>query len=132
MNGKARLAGFALCTVALVTVPSAGAASRSGSVVKVVDGDSVRVKVKGRTVKVDLLGIRAADDCGDSAAKLRSLLRRGAKVRFVADGSRRGAYVFRGSKLVNREMLAAGLAKLAPGASRLREGKRLVAAEKSA
>src|SRR5215210_4754271 len=129
MNGKARLAGLALCA-ALLAAP-ASAATRSGSVVKVLDGDSVRVKVGKKVVKVDLLGIKAADDCGDDpAGKLRSLLRKGTRVKLKSDGSRKGAYVYRGTRFINRDMLAAGMARLS--GSGLRESARLAAAQQAA
>jgi endonuclease YncB( thermonuclease family) len=110
--------------------PSASGATRTGKVFKVIDGDSVRVVVKKKTVTVNLLGIRADDGCiADAAtAKLRSLLKRKAKVRLVSDGSRKGAYVFRGTKLINREMLLLGLAEVS-NAGGLRQGALLTSAQ---
>lgn len=91
---KARLALVALCAAALAVTP-AGAASKTGTVVKVVDGDTVRVKVNGRTVTVNLSG-----GCPGATSKLRSLLPRGSRVRI------RGRRVYRGSRLINRSVRA--------------------------
>jgi endonuclease YncB( thermonuclease family) len=131
MKGLPPLVVLVLCALVAIS-PPASAATRTGKVAKVVDGDTIRVVIKRKTVKVDLLGISAANPCiaGDAAAKLRSLLRKGAKVRVVSDGSRKGAYVFKGTKMVNRELLVAGLATVS--GSGLRQGAVLLAAQEIA
>src|SRR5687768_9916170 len=105
MRSARRAVLIALC--ALSAAPAADAAARRAVVTGVVDGDTIRVG----TTAVDLLGVRAATGCGsDGAATLRALLPRGTKVRLVRERGRRGAYVFRGSVLVNRELVALGAA----------------------
>ena len=125
MPHRGRLA--TLCTLAGVTVLAAvagpvasahGATGRSATVVKVVDGDSVRVRLGRRTRTIDLVGVRAPRGGACFAARSRSALRRllprGARVR-VADERRiggRGRYVFRRGRLVNAAMLRAGAARV--------------------
>lgn len=122
MRNARRLVGV---LVFLAAVPQAHAAT----VQQVVDGDTVRL-TSGATV--DLLGIRAGTACGtDGAATLGALLPHGAKVRLVRDGRRRGAYVFRGSSFVNRELVEAGSATAARLRG-LRRARALRAAQRTA
>jgi endonuclease YncB( thermonuclease family) len=127
MRKEALLLGLVLFGMA-AGAPAAGAAT----VVRVVDGDTIRVKSGGRTAAVNLLGVRAGTACGtDGAATLGALLPRRAKVRLVRDGRRGGVYVFRGRSFVNRELVARGVATAA-GLRGLRRARALRAAQRTA
>jgi endonuclease YncB( thermonuclease family) len=112
------------------TVADAGAATKRGKVVRVVDGDSVRVKVGKRARTYGLLGVSAParQDCfgREARRRLKRLLPRRARVRLVTErgAGRRLAYVFRGRRLVNAAVLASGHAR-AHDLGGLRLGDRL-------
>ena len=123
---------------ALAVPAGTDAATSSGTVVGVRDGDTVRVRVAGVVRTVDLLGIRAASSgaCygrADARAELADLLPRGARVRLVTDPRHagRGRYVLRGSTFVNQSMVARGAAR-ASGSSALRRMASLRAAQRGA
>ena len=105
---------LALATLltALAVAPSAANAA-GATVVKVVDGDTVRIKENGRTRTVDLRGVDAPEkaDChGAEATKaLKRLLPRGARVQ-VRSGS-----VKRAGKLVNEALVRSGDARATGG-----------------
>jgi len=94
--------------------------SSNAKVVKVLDGDSVRVKLSktGSTGRIDLIGVKAPSGsacfASESTAALKKLLPVGAKITFrdelVVGG--RGRYVTRGAKFVNVEMLKSGSARV--------------------
>lgn len=102
---------------ALLTWPQSSTAAQSAVVVKVVDGDTVVVKVAGHRRTIDLLGVKAPSSgtcfSAQSRAKLKALLRRGARIRVARDTNRggRGRYVTKGGNLVNASMLRAGAAR---------------------
>jgi endonuclease YncB( thermonuclease family) len=94
--------------------------SSKAKVVKVLDGDSVRVKLAktGSTGRIDLVGVKAptgtACFASESTAALKKLLPVGAQITFrdeLAVGGR-GRYVTRGAKFVNAEMLKSGSARV--------------------
>ena len=105
---------LALATVltALAVAPSAANAA-GATVVKVVDGDTVRIKEDGRTRTVELRGVDAPEkaDChGAEAAKaLKRLLPRGARVQ-VRNGS-----IKRAGKRVNEALVRSGDARATGG-----------------
>src|SRR5688572_25656197 len=82
------------------------------TVVKVVDGNTVKVREKSKTRSVDLLGLEIPA-CHAAAARgeLRKLLPAKARVRLVKDGTKKGRYVYRGSTFVNAALLRAGAAQ---------------------
>jgi endonuclease YncB( thermonuclease family) len=125
---------FALATLLLLLAPAGASAAE---VSKVVDGDTVKVRSGDRVRTVQLLGVDApeAGACGAAAAKkaLAGLLPRGATVKVkddtAVDGT--GRYVFRGKRLINAALLAAGHARVA-GADELKQRDKLVSAEQGA
>src|SRR4051812_4756982 len=122
-------AAVVVVAVALLA-PAADAATTRAKVVRVVDGDTVRVSVAGTARTVRLLGVDSpvGSDCfaAEAATALRRMLPRGAAVRLTTDGRRRGVYVQRAGSLVNASMLAGGFAT-ADQVARLRHGNRLSA-----
>lgn len=118
------------CAAVLVFPAAATAKTMRGKVVRVTDGDSVRVKTGKRTRTYGLLGVRAParGDCfaRESKRRLRKLLPRRARVRLVTEkgAGRRRAYVFRRRSFVNAAMLASGHAR-PDGTVELRRGARL-------
>jgi micrococcal nuclease len=145
---RLRQVGFVLApgaiAVAALLLGAAGtavAAPASGTVVRIVDGDTLRVRSAGRSRTVELLGVdapelrgAAARSCRGAAAKraLSRLLPKGAVVRLTTDakGPRAGRYVQRAGKLINLSVLSAGNAR-ATGAAGLKLESRLVAAERA-
>jgi len=110
-------AASALAATATAT-PAYSAPLRSGTVVKVVDGDTLRVRGAGGTGTVDLVGVRApargACFGAQSVAGLRRLLPVGSRVRLVDERAvrGRGRYILKGRRLVNAAVLRAGAARL--------------------
>jgi len=122
---------------ALAAAAPAGAVTQRGNVARVVDGDTVRVRIAGRVRTFDLLGVNAPDGRQCFAVRARSALRRllplGASVRVQNDPRRRsrGRYVFRRATFVNAAMLRAGNARRA-SVSRLSRAVALRAANNAA
>ena len=105
---------LALATLLTALAVAPGTANAAGAtVVKVVDGDTVRIKENGRTRTVDLRGVDAPEkaDChgADAAKALKRLLPRGARVQV-----RRGS-VRRAGKLVNEALVRSGDARATGG-----------------
>ena len=96
-------------------VPVAPAAA--ATVVRVIDGDTVKVREDGKVRTVDLAGVNAPERgaCAGPEARrgLARLLPAGARVRLQrdADAPARARYVFRGDRLVNAAVLRRGLAR---------------------
>lgn len=95
-RGRIRVLVATMALVALGAPPQAHA--RTGSVVRVVDGDTVTLRTASGTTRLNLRGIDAPElgDCFGSSArrKLRRLLPRGARVSFTrGEVRRRGASV---------------------------------------
>ncbi len=110
---------FALVATAIPATASAAVGpSRTATVVRVLDGDTVRVRVSGRVGTIDLVGVRAPTGRQCFASTSRSALRRLLPVRSrirIADETRvrgRGRYVTRGRALVNTEVLRRGAVRL--------------------
>jgi micrococcal nuclease len=125
-----------LSPLALAVLAPAADAS-SGHVVRVIDGDTVQVRVAGRVRAVDLAGVDAPEPggchAGEARQALRRLLPRGARVRLVRDPAARASarYVYRGGTLLNARLLDGGHAR-AVGADQLRLKDTLVAGELAA
>ena len=128
-----------VCIVAITAALAlpASASAATVHVARVIDGDTIRVHDHGRAWNVDLLGVDAPDRgaCGASEARraLRRLLPHGTAVTLVRDTNAHKAarYVYRGHRLVNRSLLAAGRAKTAATRG-LKLARRLTAAEHAA
>lgn len=127
----------ALGVLLLAGAPAHAQAPRTATVVRVVDGDTVRVAVGGRTGTIDLIGVRApiAGQCFAASATraLRGLLPVRSRIA-VADEPQvagRGRYVTRAGRLVNGEMLRRGAARLGTLTS-VRRAATLRAAERTA
>jgi endonuclease YncB( thermonuclease family) len=108
------LPALALALVALALAPAAAGAA-SGTVVRVIDGDSVRVREGGRVRTVSLLGVGAPTDChkAQAARALKRLLPANARVQLGRDrkGPRQGRYIRRAGTLVNAALLRSGDAR---------------------
>lgn len=123
---------------ALLALPTAAnaASSRKATVVSVLDGDTVRVKIGARIATIDLIGVRAPTGRSCFARESRSALRKLLPTRAsvaVLDETRvrgRGRYVTRKGRLINTEMLRKGNARLG-GLTNVRKASALRAAERS-
>lgn len=132
---------LAAATVALAFAPAALPAPvpASGTVAKVVDGDTLRVRQGGVVRTVDLAGVDAPEpgECFATAAtrRLKASVALGSAVRFTFPGRRPGARAKRFSALVrtdrfqlNRRMVVGGFART-DGADLFTSGQVLVDAE---
>ena len=91
-----------------ISVPAQAATT----VVKVVDGNTVKVREGSKTRGFDLLGVEVpACHAAQARDALRKLLPAKARVKLVKDGTRPGRYVHRGSTFVNAALLRAGAAQ---------------------
>ena len=94
------------------------APATAATVVRVVDGDTVKVRDDGKLRTVDLAGVKAPERgaCASPEARrgLARLLPAGARVRLQrdADAPAGARYVFRGGRLVNAAVLRRGLARI--------------------
>ena len=92
------------------------APATAATVVRVVDGDTVKVRDDGKLRTIDLAGVNAPEReaCASTEARqgLARLLPAGARVRLQrdADAPAGARYVFRGGRLVNAAVLRRGLA----------------------
>ncbi len=122
--------------LALLMLLAAAGPARGATVVRVVDGDTVKVRDGGRTRSVDLAGVDAPDanQCQGPQAKrgLAKLLPAGAAVKLVRDAKAPAParYVYRKRKLVNAALIRAGLARAA--ADGLSRSSALTSAEQAA
>jgi micrococcal nuclease len=107
---------IAAVSAAALVMPIAPATA--ATVVRVVDGDTVKVRDDGKLRTVDLAGVNAPEReaCASTEARrgLARLLPAGARVRLQRDANApAGArYVFRGGRLVNAAVLRRGLARI--------------------
>jgi endonuclease YncB( thermonuclease family) len=131
MPPRALLTALTATAVALGTADVAAAAT----IVRVIDGDTVKLRDGKRTRTVDLLGVDAPEPgachAADAKKALQQLLPAKAKVRQQADGKRKGRYVYRGGTLVNAALLRAGAAR-ATELDGLAKASQLTTAEQSA
>jgi len=127
-----RTAAALVVAAAALLAPAADAATTRAKVIRVLDGESVRVSTGGTARTVQLLGIDSpvGRECFAAEAKtaLRRMLPRGVAVRLSTDARRRGVYLQRAGRLANASMLAGGFAT-AHRVDRLRNGARLNAAQ---
>ena len=107
-----------IAAVSAVALFMPAAPATAATVVRVVDGDTVKVRDDGKLRTVDLAGVNAPEReaCASTEARrgLARLLPAGARVRLQRDaGAPAGArYVFRGGRLVNAAVLRRGLARI--------------------
>ena len=107
---------IAAVSVVALFVPVAPATA--ATVVRVIDGDTVKVRDDGKLRTVDLAGVNAPEReaCASTEARrgLARLLPAGARVRLQrdADAPAGARYVFRGGRLVNVAVLRRGLARI--------------------
>ncbi len=129
---------FVLLLTAGLALPAGAqaASSQRATVVSVLDGDTVRVKIGRRTGTIDLIGIKAPTGKSCFAREARTALRKLLPTRSaisVLDETRvrgRGRYVTRNGKLINTEMLRKGNARLG-SLTKVRRASALRAAERS-
>jgi endonuclease YncB( thermonuclease family) len=105
----------------VVVTPMARVRSYSGTVRSVIDGDSIRVRVNGRTREVRLIGVAASSGRACYAAQARRYANSKLDGRRVtlktdpkhdqSDGSRLFAYVYVSGSLFNIKPIRAGYAK---------------------
>lgn len=104
-----------------VVTPMARARSYSGTVRSVIDGDSIRVRINGRTREVRLIGVAASSGSACYAKQARRYASSRLDGRRVtlktdprhdqSDGSRLFAYVYVSGSLFNIKPIRAGYAK---------------------
>ena len=105
----------------VVVTPMARARSYSGTVRSVIDGDSIRVRINGRTREVRLIGVAASSGSACYAKQARRYASSRLDGRRVtlktdprhdqSDGSRLFAYVYVSGSLFNIKPIRAGYAK---------------------
>jgi len=117
---RAAVVAIAAFAVSLVVALAAQARLETATVVKVLDGDSVKLGLDGRVRTIGLLGVNApelrggpARTCFGRAARgrLRRLLPSGVKVTVETRRGSRQAPIRRGGRSVNRVMVRAGYAR---------------------
>ena len=121
------LRSLLLLPLLLLTVPAASAAPLEGSVVRVVDGDTIHVKVGERVEKVRYIGMntpevhhptRGEEPGGREATEVNRRLVAGKRVRLETDVQARDrygrllAYVWVGDVMVNAELVRQGYAQV--------------------
>jgi endonuclease YncB( thermonuclease family) len=105
----------------VVVTPMARARSYSGTVRSVIDGDSIRVRINGRTREVRLIGVAASSGSACYAKQAKRYASNRLDGRQVtlktdprhdqSDGSRLFAYVYVSGSLFNIKPIRAGYAK---------------------
>lgn len=109
---------------AMLVVAPAHAATKTGTVVKVLDGDSVEVRVAGRTRTYHLKGVNAPELKGSSSKRcygraaqrrLKKFLKKGKRVGVKTRGRSSHAEIRRGRTDVNRAMVRLGYARAKTG-----------------
>jgi len=123
-----RSLGVVLCLILLIGVAAAWAApSLEGVVVKVVDGDTIHVRIGERIERVRYIGVntpelhhptRGAEAGGREALRVNGNLVAGKRVRLELDVQTRDrygrllAYVWVGDLMVNAELVRSGYAQV--------------------
>ena len=121
------LRSLLLLPLLLLTAPAGSAAPLEGSVVRVVDGDTIHVKVGDRVEKVRYIGMntpevhhptRGEEPGGREATEANRRLVAGKRVRLETDVQARDrygrllAYVWVGDVMVNAELVRQGYAQV--------------------
>ncbi|MFH1913566.1 MAG: thermonuclease family protein [Pseudomonadota bacterium] len=134
---------LALSALVCVVLALLGSCARAEAVrlVRVIDGDSLVVELAGRREEVRLIGIDAPEGRQEYGARARREvmeLCRGQGLRLEFDVERRDrygrllAYVFVGERMLNEELLRAGLALVLPIRPNTTHAGRLARAEAEA
>ncbi len=136
--------------VLLLTACAGGGASSKARVERVVDGDTILVRIDGRRERVRYIGIDTPESVkpgtrvqcfGKAAAEANRRLVEGRDVRLEYDAEARDrygrllAYVYRDDLLVNAELIRGGYAKpleIAPNLAHAAELRRLAATARRA
>lgn len=123
----AGIVGFAALLASVAAGDQAGSRTIEGLVVRVVDGDTIRVRIDGRTEKVRYIGIdtpevhhpvKGEQPGGREAARLNGQLVLGKHVRLELDLQERDryrrllAYVWVDDVMVNAELVRRGYAQV--------------------
>lgn len=118
---------LALLTAAIASAQPSTAADLTGTVVTVVDGDSIHVRVEGRIEKIRYIGINAPEvrhptkgeePGGREASAVNRRLVEGQRVRLELDVQRRDqygrllAYVWVDDLMINAELVRLGYAQV--------------------
>lgn len=118
---------LSLLLLALLLAPAAPGEAIEGTVVRVVDGDTIHVKLWGRVEKVRYIGVntpethhptRGEEPGGREAAEMNRRLVAGQRVRIELDVRARDrhgrllAYVWVGDLMVNAELVRLGYAQV--------------------
>jgi micrococcal nuclease len=142
--------GFMRALVLIALVAAGCGGPPTARVERVVDGDTVIVRLDGRRERVRYIGVDTPESVkpgmhvrcfGKSAARFNRRLVEGREVRLEFDSERRDrygrllAYVYRGDLFVNAELVRRGYGKpleIAPNLAHAAELRRLAAAARSA
>lgn len=120
------LLGLVACTVNVNSTPvnsppDAGGTGDTGTVVKVIDGDTIDVATGGQTYRVRYVGVNTPESdevCFQEATNANAALVQGQTVRLVKDASetdiyqRLLRYVYVGDVMVNLELVRQGFAEV--------------------
>ena len=124
---RARYAAFLALALVLLAVTEAGVASLEGTVVRVVDGDTIHVRLGDRIEKVRYIGVntpevhhprKGEEPGGREALALNRTLVERRQVRLETDVQARDrygrllAYVWVGETMVNAELVRRGYAQV--------------------
>lgn len=110
---------LALCLVGCLLAPRTAPAADAAQLLKVIDGDSLRVKYRGSTLEIRLIGVDAPEYGQEYSRKARDFTRdfcRDSPLRLEFDQERRDrygrtlAYVHADGVMLNEELVRAGLA----------------------
>lgn len=129
--GRARNVGVILACLALGACTSESLSpGASARVVKVIDGDTIDIRIAGRTERVRLIGIDTPEtkkpgtpvQCfgPEATAELKSILAPGSEIRVTRDVEARDVYgrlllyveTFPDGRFVNADMLSGGFARV--------------------
>ena len=144
------LLAVAALAAGLGAVTARGAASATGlegAVVRIVDGDTIHVRLGDRTEKVRYIGVntpevhhprRGAEPGGRDAARVNRALVDGRKVRLELDVQERDrhgrllAYVWVGGMMVNEELVRLGYAQVMTVPPNVKYQERFLSREREA
>ncbi|WP_285907702.1 thermonuclease family protein [Pseudodesulfovibrio pelocollis] len=136
-----RFPALAVLAILALTLSCSCARAEAVRLVRVIDGDSLVVELAGRREEVRLIGIDAPEgrqEFGNRARNHVVALCRGQALRLEFDEERRDrygrllAYVFVGERMLNEELVRAGLALVLPIRPNTAHAGRLARAEAEA